>query len=354
MIFAIQMVGVTIHLSMRIAVKPPIAKRAMLPSANTHIQSAFLEQVRKRLPANLSFADEIAELLNISRDSAYRRIRGETVLSLDEVKILCEHFGVSLDALLSPSSEMVSFHHRVINQNTFTFDKWIKSILANLEMISGFEDKELFFCAKDAPPFHHFKFPELAAFKIFFWMKSLHRHPEFENKKFSIDIIPVEILEIGKRIWNKYASIPSTEIWSYETINVTLSQIEFYHENGFIDQAQAHSLCDRYLELVNHMRDCATTGTKDGAGKFTLYKNEILISDNTILFKMGDKRVTFITHNTMNILTTAQESFCQQTEEYIANLINKSSLISLTGEKIRNRFFNKMSEKILAKKAEMK
>ncbi|MDH4296849.1 MAG: hypothetical protein OEV74_11250, partial [Cyclobacteriaceae bacterium] len=53
------------------------------------IQSAFLEQIRKRLRPNVSFADALADALSISRDSAYRRIRGETVLSLDEVKILC-------------------------------------------------------------------------------------------------------------------------------------------------------------------------------------------------------------------------------------------------------------------------
>jgi len=109
----------------------------------------------------------------------------------------------------------------------------------------------------------------------------------------------------------------------------------------------------RYQEMVDHLRECATLGSKDGEGKFTLYKNEILISDNTIFFKMGDKRVTFITHNTMNLLTTAQESFCQQTEDYITNLINKSNLISLTGEKERNRFFNKMGEKINSVKQSM-
>ncbi len=72
---------------------------AMTPQDS--IQSSFLDQVRSRLPANLSFVDELAEILNISRDSAYRRMRGETILSLDEVKIICNHFGVSLDSLLS-------------------------------------------------------------------------------------------------------------------------------------------------------------------------------------------------------------------------------------------------------------
>ncbi|MGC4020935.1 MAG: helix-turn-helix transcriptional regulator [Cyclobacteriaceae bacterium] len=136
------------------------------------IQSSFLEQVRSRLPANLSFVDELAEILSISRDSAYRRMRGETVLSLDEVKIICNHFGVSLDSLLSPSAQMVSFQLRAWDEGEFTFDKYLNSILGNLEMISSFPEKHLIYHAKDLPIFHYFQFPEFGSFQNLFLVDS--------------------------------------------------------------------------------------------------------------------------------------------------------------------------------------
>ena len=46
------------------------------------IQGNFFKQIKQNLPAHLSLADEVAELLNISQDSAYRRIRGEKSLAL--------------------------------------------------------------------------------------------------------------------------------------------------------------------------------------------------------------------------------------------------------------------------------
>ena len=76
------------------------------------IQSSFLASVRSRVPFNLSFPDELAELLNISRDSAYRRIREETILSLDEAKILCDRYSVSIDSLMARDSGNVSFELR--------------------------------------------------------------------------------------------------------------------------------------------------------------------------------------------------------------------------------------------------
>jgi len=316
-------------------------------AATENIQSVFLEQIRQRLPKNLSLADELAEILNVSRDSVYRRMRGETILSLEEVKKLCNHYKVSLDSLLSPSSEIISFHRRSIDAVDFTFEKWLNSLLGNLEMISRFPQHEVVYCAKDIPPFFYYKYRNLSLFKMFFWMKSYHRYPQYTATTYQPELIPESLVITGEKLWNKYAEIPSSEIWSDETFNVTIRQVEFYYDNGFITLSHAKSLLDDYKIMINDIREAAARGEKTSkGGSFNLYKNEFLISDTTILFKMGDKRMSFITYNTMNILGTSQESFCSETEDYLINIINKSLLISTTGERERNKFFNQTEERI--------
>lgn len=321
------------------------------------IQSSFLEQVRKHLPSNISFADELAETLKISRDSAYRRIRGETVLSLDEVKMLVKNYGISLDALLSPNTKMLSFHHQAIDHETFTFGHWLKSISDKLETISAYPEpnKELVYYAKDMPVFYNFMYPELGAFKMFFWMKAVLCYSEYEHEKFTVDIIPKEYLSIGYKIWDRYAALPSTELWSDETLNVTLKQIEYFHDCGYFkDTKDALLVMDQFADLLKRIRQWTSAAAKDNKGKLNLYKNEILVAENTILFKMGEKRVVFLTHNISDILTTSDEHFCRQTEGFISNLLNKAVLISGTSEKERNKFFNQMEEKIQQAKARLR
>src|SRR6188768_2292934 len=104
--------------------------------SSNNIQLAFLDQIKNRLPDKISFVDKLAELLNVSRDSAYRRIRGETVLSLDEAKKLCDLFAVSLDALLSPSVNTSLFHHRAMS-TSYTLQQWLNSVGTNLTYISS-------------------------------------------------------------------------------------------------------------------------------------------------------------------------------------------------------------------------
>jgi hypothetical protein len=60
---------------------------------------------------------------------------------------------------------------------------------------------------------------------------------------------------------------------------------------------------------------------------------------------MHNTRVAYVTYNTMNVLTTSHEAFCNQIDQFIENVKNKSVQISTTGEKERNKFFNQMVEK---------
>jgi hypothetical protein len=316
---------------------------------NVSIQLLFLEAVKNQLPKNVSFADDLAEVLNISRDSAYRRMRGETVLSLDEVKLLSDRYHVSLDACLDSKSTNVSFQHWAVDTNNFPFVKWLKSILSNMDLICGFQQKELLYSAKDLPIFNYFQSDALSAFKMYFWMKTVLADPEFQHKKFSLDSIPREMLAIGKKIWQRYESIPSVELWSDETAIVTLKQIAFCHECGFFeDPAIVKTLYDDFRDVVQTIRVWADTGSKTPSGaKFTLYRNEILIGDNILLFKTNDRRIVYVAYNTMSVLTSADESFAGHIEGYINNLLNRSVMISTTGEKERSRFFNQIDQRIL-------
>lgn len=318
--------------------------------ATESVQSVFLEQVKKKLPANVSLADEIAEVLNISRDSAYRRIRGETVLSLDEAKTLCTKFGLSLDSLLAIQSEIIPFRHLIVNNKPETFERWLRSMLENLELIEKYSgERQIIFSAKDVPVFHYFRYPELCAFKMFFWMKSVLNHTELQEKKFSPSLVRNEFLTLARKIAKVYNEVPSVEVWSDETTNVTLKQLEFYHESGFFtSSSDSTPIVEQYLQMNRDIKDYAARGFKQPDIPFTLYKNEILIADNTVLYKMGDKKTVYISHNITELLLTAHETFTGQTESFINNLQSRSVLISTTGEKERNKFFNRIEEKIEA------
>jgi len=185
-------------------------------------------------------------------------------------------------------------------------------------------------------------------------MKTMLGYPDFEQRRFSEKAIPNELIALANRVWSKYSSLNTVEIWNEEAIYDTLKQIEFYQECGlFENKEDAIALCDQLIQLLLLIKEEAFNGKKSEGGRFGMYNNEILIADNTVFARMGTKRSVYVNQNSLNLLLTFQEPFCEQTELYLQNLIKKSSQISVTGERERTRFFKSMSERITAFKVRL-
>ena len=133
------------------------------------IQKALFDKIRERIPSSTSFVHEIAELLGISYDSAYRRIRGEKTLSMEDLYKICSKYKISLDALFGAHANSIIFDYFTLEPQKLGLREWLGLILADTKKINEASDKEILYAAKDPPVFYNFQVPELAAFKVFFW-----------------------------------------------------------------------------------------------------------------------------------------------------------------------------------------
>lgn len=318
------------------------------------IQLTLFRFIKEKLPSNVSFVHEISELLAISYDSAYRRIRGEKELALDELKILCQQYNISLDTLFSIENRNIIFNSLAIGEQGCSFHQWLTSILIEIKEIHACRQQEILYSAKDIPVFHFFEFPELFAFKVYFWNKVLFTTPGFEQEFFRFDIADA-VLELGKQILSNYNKIPVIELWNEETINSLIRQIEFCHVCGyFAGKEDSMKIIDKVEIMIAHLQDQARTGFRymygaipEGVdGNYQLYCNEVLLGDNTIFILKNGRTKTFLTYNVINLLVTENSILCNQIETSLRNLTKKSTLISSTSEKERHRFFNTLFQKI--------
>ena len=320
------------------------------------VQLLFFQQIKDNLPSHLSLVDEIAELLNISNDSAYRRIRCEKPISFEEIRKLSLHYKISLDKFLHLQSDSMVFSGKTAKLSGTYFEEYLKNLLQNLIYLNGFEQRHLYFLTKDIPWICFFQIPELSSFKIFLWMKSILHHEDLKNKRFSLEeeYYP-EYIEIGKKIIQQYNKIPTTEIWNLEGISITLQQISYYQDCGaFKSGKDAHIIFEKLEELINHIERQAELGKKfsvndhpsDQSPEFYMYYNELTLGDNTVLVDLGKTKITFLNHSVIDYISTHDEGFCDQMHQTIKNLISKSTQISTVGEKNRSHFFSYLISKI--------
>ena len=319
-------------------------------------QELLFQTIRNSLAPNISFVHDLSELLGISYDSAYRRIRGEKELSLDELKTLCFHYNISVDTLFNYKSSNVTFASLAIGENGFEIEHWLQSLLTSINRIYQCKEREIIYAAKDIPVFYYFEFPEIAAFKFYFWHKALIPSSNYENTLLSLEP-PANLFEPGRMMLASYIRIPTIEIWSEETISSILRQIEYCFISGFFTRKDdVFRLCDVLESLLNHVKAQAEYGyqflnTSPAEGienSFKLFNNEVLVTDNTILVIADGMKTTYITYNVINQLITTNPVFCNLIEKSLRNLMQKSTLISGTSAKERYRFFNIMHEKVRA------
>ncbi|MDQ3551833.1 MAG: hypothetical protein M3413_09920 [Bacteroidota bacterium] len=325
------------------------------------IQEILFQRIKERLSPNQSLADVVSEILYVSNDSAYRRIRGETPLVLEEAQLLCQHFDISLDHFLNIINPGVVFYTTHLNNEAYSFEKYLTDILNSLKLIASFQQKDIVYLTKDIPLFYDFISRPTFAFHYFFWMKSIMQHPHFVNAKFSMDFLTPSIEKLGEEILRTYCNIPSTEIWNTECVNSTISQIEYYREAGYFKSNEDVKLVyNSLIETIEHLRMQAELGSKFYPGEnpdfkktnFTFFYNRIVLGDNTILVTIDGKKVVYLNYEVLNYMRTENESFCNDIHQKLLNLIKRATMISNVGEKQRNVFFNALLRKIPLKQFE--
>jgi len=327
---------------------------------STEVQQLFFQHIKAGLPPHLSLVDEVAEVLSISNDSAYRRIRGEKVISFDEIQKLSAHYKVSLDQFLHLQSDAIIFTGRVNHQSETVFEDYLESVHKNLCLINSFEKRHLYFLMKDIPPFVHFQVPELSAFKFYFWTKSILHYESMQKVKFSLnDPLYEKFYGLSKNVIDAYNKVPTTEIWNVESINSTIRQIEFYRDSGlYKNESDVKLLYDKLEELINHIERQAETGLKfnigtgpgSNAAPYRLFVNEFVTLDNTLMAEVNNVKLTFLNHSVLYFVSTRDEAFNKAMFTTLDNLMKKSTLISEVGEKERTRFFKILRDKIHARR----
>jgi len=333
------------------------------------LQQDLFNQIKQRLPAHISLVDELCDLLALSPDSVYRRIRGEKPVTLDELQKICSHYRLSLDQLLHLSTDSVLFQAPgILDASVPLFEEYMKEMLDRFRYFNSHQQRTIFYLCKDTPFWYFYLFPAMAAFKTFFWARTIKNDTSLSNKPFSINEFPFrECFELGQQILIEHCQLQTVELWNLESVNSTISQIAYYRDAGiFRSKEDLIAVIDSFLLLLDHLQAQAAAGRKfmpdvrggnnaapansiaGTAGSIQFYINELILGNNTILLQLDDKNISMVTYSVLHYLITEDQRFCARAFDTFQTLLSRSTLVSGSGEKDRSRFFNTLREKVNA------
>jgi hypothetical protein len=317
---------------------------------NAQYQNILLEQVASKHNPTSSLVDALSEILSISNDAAYRRIRGEKKMDISEIALLCKEYTISMDAIFAIDSNSLLFNYSPLNlDNKEVYYAYMRQFDLGIESINKQKNGKIQFSATDIPIYHFMPFKELTLFKLYSWNSGLY-NTSLKFEQFFNEFSSTALFEIYDSIYSNYQSTPSLEIWTEKTIDPILRLIEYYSEIGAFENPETPKLLyKQLLTLIENIGQWSTQGKKGAtanAAEYELFLSEIELENNFVLIQSDTSQQCIIKLFTVNSVSTSNQKFCNETEKWFDDVIKKSKCISRISQKDHYRFIKGMTEKV--------
>ncbi len=305
------------------------------------IQAEFFNTIKSLLPEYQNLAQTISEVLDISLNESYKKIKGLSQLNLAQIEALCCFFNISFT--YSPNHlNTVTFSYKTVGEG-YTISNYLDSLLADLNVLKQVPQKHVTITTEDIPLFYLFKYPDLACFKLFFWQNSFSTiSPVYiENE------LKETLIEKTRTINEIFLQLPSTEIWSKNSIHNTIEQVRYIWEAGIIeDKAILSAILTQLISCLEDINAQAMTGKKNSTSEhvFNWYSCDN-VGSIVYLVEIEKRIICYNRFNTFDYQKTDDLKYCTSVKLWADNLVRRSTGFSGQGEKYRNKYiYNGINE----------
>ncbi|MDR1780250.1 MAG: hypothetical protein LBR50_05900 [Tannerella sp.] len=314
-------------------------------------QRRVFEIIRSRVGV-YQLADTLADVLGISTDAVYRRMRCEKELTFSELCKLCERFDLSMDDMLltnneKGSSNVVLFYNMAKYFNPLLYIEHLRTLLNEMKRIRAAEKKEMIVTVHDFPFYHYSGFYDLLCFKLYM-IYDLGGVGFMSYEDFCSRLDKNEIMGLLKEIRNAYNDIPSKEIWTNRIGDPLIAYISHHYKlAGARYKAMSLLMLNQVKEVVKQVETDVGAGRKDHGTKapFELYVCPYPVG-NTISVNVDGKKSSITSLTAINDeVFSYKNSFCTDLEHWVRSLLSRSKLISATNSEC-HYYFLSIYEKI--------
>jgi hypothetical protein len=307
----------------------------------------LVEAILKMIPENIKPVTYFTSVLGMSRESAYRRIRGDIPFTTDELSKLAAKLNFSVDNIVDKNnSARASFDFYSKDDDPVQiYLQVLEKYNELLENMFYSERKESLIALNDFPPAFRVFFDHLFNFSFYKW---LHQAGDVSfNQQFSAITLPDEMILLQKKIKMNMPKIDNSVLILDPNIFSNLAKdIQYYFHLKLIDADDFHLLKEDLKKMVDLFETIAQTGVFDSKTKLNLYLSSLHIGVNTAYFSYGDIAKTMIWVFAVEPVTINNLAISGKQKKWLLALRKQSSLISLSNEILQTNFFDRQREMV--------
>jgi hypothetical protein len=303
-------------------------------------------KVLDSIPQNIKPIDYLMEKLNISRESAYRRMRGDISFTFEEVTNLSMDLGFSVDEIIGMSQEKRIFFDLSTSslskpeENFLTmfreYSNYVESVTKgkNIEIFSAINKISLFLLAEYN-----------SLFKLFYY-KWIHQTYNYSiNKPFSEIVIPPEIMDLRKKFQLNVDNISNLNYIIDRDIFLSIvREIQYYRNRNLITDEETLLLKQDLLQLLKRMELLMQKGTNEKGRIWNFYLSLLDIETNSVCSSSDHDMASLYWVYSVNAVVIRNREICTMHKKWLESLKKYSALVTLSNEILQAEFICKQRE----------
>ena len=326
-------------------------------------QQIFFDRLTRKFPSRSELVREVAQVLHVGRDAVYRRLRGDTALTADELMLLAETYDVdtSLPNVQHPRVPTL----RYPESREFVRDEYDHFIhlQKRLEEMKKLPNASFDLATPELPMYYEMALPMLLSFKVFMFGITTWNLEKWKHRQFSPDLIDERLHVTAGGVIRNHYTVPARELWSVGILDVTLRQIRYLDQVGrFSNREHVHQLYDELLQVIDHLERMVRLGKRfplgqeptDDSPALRVYHNELSNTSNIVLVKSPVRNYLFTTLVTPNYVATADPELVEEVQYWFDNLVEHGSALHSEAGKYAAQYFGYLRRQVYEQQEQTK
>jgi len=313
---------------------------------DSDLNKKLVTTILKHISENKKPVAYLVNTLNISRESAYRRIRGDIPFTVQELVTLAADLGFSIDTIFEQEKQNRSFYDYTRSEKNSPdfFVLMLKKYSELLEKLSYAKKMETVIALNTFPPPFFAGFSNLFKFAYYKWLyqeKDISR-----NNSYSEVTLPESAFVFQRKMkGNLFQGKNLVFILDMNIFLNLIKEIQYFYQRKLLTNEELLLIKEDTLRMVLQYEEMTQTG-HFGSADIQLYLSSLCVSSNTIYYKFDDKLEPLFWLFTINPVVIQNAGFVSMQVKWLSSLRRQSALITQSNEIMQAEFFFKQREYI--------
>jgi len=308
-----------------------------------NLRSSIATKILSNIPPRVKPIDYLMETLNISRESVYRRIRGDISFTFEEIAKLSIDLEFSIDELIIKDTPFrIIFDMHVTNTQSLSsiFITRFNHCFQCAYNLPYMKDTESIMVLNHIPTCFIIYFNHLFKFSYYRWM---HQNQESSLKYFYSDVaLPEELIASQKRAIESSKKIQTnTFIFDPNIFLNLIREIQYYYKRKLITENDFFLLRNDLLALVDMLESIAQTGSHFSESKYNFYLSSLNIESSSQYIRYEKQVNSLFFVNVIEPVNITNPNLCAIHKKWLDSMRKYATLITQSNEILQVRYFNK-------------